>query len=194
MTRCRTSDWAFNIFLTVDRENEADVADRAGRVDVGNEFYCAPHMRYWPLVWMRRRSKPHGEMQNENLNQKAIPWKPDFSGFCGRAVVCLFAGSSPAAEGVNYIDLFRTRAIKCIHPTVNPEKATVETVKEPEAKGDTTTVRVKAFYQGLLKKDSMEADLMIRQAGSIRQMKIQVLSDTGSVHKPCTLEQNWQDF
>jgi hypothetical protein len=91
-----------------------------------------------------------GEMQNENLNQKAIPWKPDFSGFCGRAVVCLFAGSSPAAEGVNYIDLFRTRAIKCIHPTVNPEKATVETVKEPEAKGDTTTVRVKAFYQGLL--------------------------------------------
>jgi hypothetical protein len=150
MTRCRTSDWAFNIFLTVDRENEADVADRAGRVDVGNEFYCAPHMRYWPLVWMRRRSKPHGEMQNENLNQKAIPWKPDFSGFCGRAVVCLFAGSSPAAEGVNYIDLFRTRAIKCIHPTVNPEKATVETVKEPEAKGDITTVRVKAFYQGLL--------------------------------------------
>ena len=43
MTRCRTSDWAFNIFLTVDRENEADVADRAGRVDVGNEFYCALH-------------------------------------------------------------------------------------------------------------------------------------------------------
>jgi hypothetical protein len=114
--------------------------------------------------------------------------------FASAAVVCLFAGSSPAAEGVNYIDLFRTRAIKCIHPTVNPEKATVETVKEPEAKGDTTTVRVKAFYQGLLKKDSMEADLMIRQAGSIRQMKIQVLSDTGSVHKPCTLEQNWQDF
>jgi hypothetical protein len=133
-------------------------------------------------------------MQNENLNQKAIPWKPDFSGFCGRAVVCLFAGSSPAAEGVNYIDLFRTRAIKCIHPTVNPEKATVETVKEPDTKGDTTTVRVKAFYQGLFKKDSMEANLIIRQAGSIRQIKVQVLSDTGPAHKECALEQNWQDF
>jgi hypothetical protein len=52
--------------------------------------------------------------------------------FASAAVVCLFAGSSPAADAVNYTDLFRTRAIKCIHPTVNPEKATVETVKEPD--------------------------------------------------------------
>jgi hypothetical protein len=110
------------------------------------------------------------------------------------AMVCLMAGSSLAADTANYTDLFRTRAIKCIHPTVNPEKATVEISKGPETQGDTTTVRVKAFYQGLLKKDAMEADLIIQQAGSIRQMKVQVLSDTGPIHKPCTLEQNWQDF
>ena len=114
--------------------------------------------------------------------------------FASAAIVCLLAGSSPAADAVNYTDLFRTRAIKCIHPTVNPEKATVETVKEPETKGDTTTVHVKAFYQGLFKKDSMEANLIIRQAGSIRQIKVQVLSDTGPAHKECALEQNWQDF
>jgi hypothetical protein len=110
-------------------------------------------------------------------------------------MVCLTAGSSLAADNVNYTDLFRTRAIQCIHPTVNPEKVTtVEVSKGPETQGDTTTVRMKAFYQGLLKKDSIEANLIIRQAGSIRQMKVQVLSDTGSVHKPCALEQNWQDF
>jgi len=66
--------------------------------------------------------------------------------------------------------------------------------KGPETQGDTTTVRMKAFYQGLLKKDSIEANLIIRQAGSIRQMKVQVLADTGPAHKPCGLEQNWQDF
>jgi hypothetical protein len=110
------------------------------------------------------------------------------------AIVCLLAGSSPAADAVNYTDLFRTRAIKCIHPTVNPEKATVETVKEPETKGDTTTVRVKVFYQGLFKNDFDEANLIIRQAGSIRQIKVQVLSDTGPAHKECAIEQNWQDF
>jgi hypothetical protein len=53
---------------------------------------------------------------------------------------------------------------------------------------------VKAFYQGLFKKDSMEANLIIRQAGTIRQIKVQVLSDTGPAHKECALEQNWQDF
>jgi hypothetical protein len=66
MTRCRTSDWAFNIFLTVDRESEADAADRAGRVDVGYEFYRALHTC---AIGRLCRSKPHGEMQNENLNQ-----------------------------------------------------------------------------------------------------------------------------
>ena len=110
------------------------------------------------------------------------------------AIVCLAADSSLAADNVNYTDLFRTRAIQCIHPTVNPEKATVEVSKGPETQGDTTTVRMKAFYQGLLKKDSIEANLIIRQAGSIRQMKVQVLADTGPAHKPCGLEQNWQDF
>jgi hypothetical protein len=103
-------------------------------------------------------------------------------------MVCLMAGSSLAADTANYTDLFRTRAIKCIHPTVNPEKATVEISKGPETQGDATTVRVKAFYQGLLKKDAMEADLIIRQAGSIRQMKVQLLSDTGPAHKPCALD------
>lgn len=112
----------------------------------------------------------------------------------GAAMICLMAGSSLAADTVNYADLFRERAIKCVHPTVNPEKATVEMEKGPETQGDTTTVRIKAFYQGLIKKDSMEANLLIRQAGSIRQMKIQVLADTGPAHKPCALEQNWQDF
>ena len=115
-------------------------------------------------------------------------------GFASGLVACLVTGTSLAADTIDYTDLFRTRAIKCIHPTVNPEKATVETLKGPETKGDTTTVRFKAYYEGWLKKHSMESELMIRQAGSIRQMQIKVLDDTGPAHKPCELETNWKDF
>jgi hypothetical protein len=118
---------------------------------------------------------------------------------CGRLAmvagiaVWAAAGAASAAE-VNYTDAFRAKALKCIHPTVNPEKATVEIEKPAETKGELTTVRLKAYYEGFMKKHSMEADLIVRQAGSIRQMKVKVLADTGPAHKPCALEQNWQDF
>ena len=106
---------------------------------------------------------------------------------------CLCLGNPAAADDVKYPDLFRDNAIKCLHPTVNPATATVEQTKAPEKSGDVTTVRLKAYYQGLIKKDVMEAELMVRQSGSIRQMKINVLADSAT-HKPCDLEKNWKDF
>ena len=35
---------------------------------------------------------------------------------------------------------------------------------------------------------------MIRQAGSIRQMKIKMLSDTGTAVLGCDMEKEWKDF
>lgn len=99
-----------------------------------------------------------------------------------------------AAEAVNYAEIFRTKAIKCVHSTVNPDKATVEILKGPDVAGEITTVRIKAFYEGLIKKNVMEAELMIRKAGSIQQMKIKMLSDTGTAVLGCDLEKNWKDF
>ena len=111
------------------------------------------------------------------------------------AALALFcATQATAAEAVNYAELFRTKAIKCVHTTVNPDKATVEILKGPETAGEITTVRVKAYYEGLIRKNTMEADLMIRQAGSIRQMKIKMLSDTGTAVLGCDLEKDWKDF
>jgi len=108
-------------------------------------------------------------------------------------VACLLVG--PAwADAPNYQDLFRSKALKCIHPTLTVDKATLETIKGPETSGEVTTVRLKVYYEGWMKKNVMESDLLIRQAGSIRQMRVKVLSDTGAAHKPCALESNWADF
>jgi hypothetical protein len=101
---------------------------------------------------------------------------------------------SYAADAPNYGDLFRAKALKCIHPTLNVDKATVEILKGPTTAGEITTVRVKAYYEGWLKKNVMESDIMVRQAGSIRQMMVKVLADSGSAHKKCDLEDNWKDF
>ena len=110
------------------------------------------------------------------------------------AGACLAATAASAADPVNYTELFRTKAIKCLHSTVNPDKATVEIVKPAEKAGEITTVRVKAFYDGLIRKNTLEADLMIREAGSIRQMRIKTLSDSAAAVGSCDLEKGWKDF
>ena len=115
------------------------------------------------------------------------------SGMIGLGALLCFAPAM-AEDAPNYADMFKKNAIKCVHPTANLEKATAEISKPAETTGDITTVRIKAFYEGLIKKNSMEADLMIRKSGTIRQMKIKVLSDTGTALSSCDLEKNWKDF
>lgn len=102
--------------------------------------------------------------------------------------------ASANAADTNYVDLFKKSVIRCIHSTVNPEKANVEVIKGPDVAGEITTIRLKTYYDGFVKKNVMETELMIRQAGSIRQMKINQLSDTGTSVGHCDLEKSWRDF
>jgi hypothetical protein len=106
----------------------------------------------------------------------------------------VFAAGAARADAIDYVALFKNNALKCIHSSVDPAKAQVEISKPPATEGEITTVRLKTFYEGLIKKNSMETDLMIRQSGSIRQMKIKVLSDTGTQLFGCALEKDWKDF
>jgi len=115
-------------------------------------------------------------------------------GCVGAAVLGVGGASSARAADIDYISLFRTKAIKCIHSTVNPDKATIEILKPAETAGEVTTVRLKVYYDGLIKKNTLESELMIRQAGSIRQLKIHILADTGTQVGTCALEKNWADF
>ena len=115
--------------------------------------------------------------------------------YAGIALLCLGppASAPVRAADIDYPGLFKSKILKCIHPTVSAEKATVEIVNAPATKGDITTTRLKAFYPGLIKKDAMELDVLVRQAGSIRQMKVDVLSDS-SVGGHCSLTKEWADF
>lgn len=107
---------------------------------------------------------------------------------------CL-AGVAPAgAAEIDYTKVVRERVLHCLHPGAHADTAKVEVEKPAEVKGDISTVRLKVFYSGMIKKHSMDLDLMVRQAGSIRQMKVDVLSDTGTELRKCELTNNWVDF
>jgi hypothetical protein len=114
--------------------------------------------------------------------------------FLGAFALSVSMAAADSAPPVDYVGLFRTKVLPCVHPTVEADKATIELRKEATTSGDITTARVGAFYAGLIKKNSMEVDIMIRQSGSIRQLKINVLSDTSAVHGSCDLTKNWADF
>lgn len=113
----------------------------------------------------------------------------------GAACMGLLAAVPAArAADTNYIELFRKNVVKCMHSSVNPDKALIEVIKGPETAGEITTVRMKTYYDGLVKRNVMETDMMIRQAGSIRQMKINNLSDSGTTMARCDMEKTWRDF
>jgi hypothetical protein len=100
--------------------------------------------------------------------------------------------TSPAS--LDYVEIFKTKIFPCIHPTVKTDTLKVELSKDAATSGDITTARVQAFYQGLINKNSMQVDIMVRQAGSIRQLKANVLSDTSALHGSCELVKDWKDF
>ncbi|MBV9757199.1 MAG: hypothetical protein JO047_09110 [Alphaproteobacteria bacterium] len=106
-----------------------------------------------------------------------------------------WAGQTPArAADLDYTKLVRERVLHCLHPAAHADTATVEVAKPAEVNGDISTVRLKVFYSGIIKKHSLDLDLMVRQAGSIRQMKVNVLADTGAEMRKCELANNWVDF
>lgn len=110
------------------------------------------------------------------------------------AALAVLAAPPARAADPDYVTLFRQKVLKCLHPTVNFDKATVEVSKGPDKVGETTTVRFKTFYDGLVRKNSMETEMMIRQSGSIRQMMVKPLADTGTGGGRCALEKSWADF
>ena len=129
-------------------------------------------------------------MSHEDCNRRAISaMRVALLGFG----LLAFAQTGNAAD-VDYAEIVKTKILKCLHPTVSPEKATVEVVKPATKNGDVSTTRYKVFYEGLVKKNAMELDLLVRQAGSIRQMKVNVLSDSGTGGGSCALAKNWGDF
>jgi len=112
------------------------------------------------------------------------------------AAVSILPLSSAVADTapVDYLELFKTKVMPCLHPTVKSDTVSAELRKEPATSGEITTARVEGFYAGLIKKNSLQVDIMVRQAGSIRQFQVKVLSDTSMLHGSCDLTTSWKDF
>ena len=104
----------------------------------------------------------------------------------------LLAGNALALD---YVDFARTTLLPCVHSTVNVEKAKAELAKDPVTEGDLTTARVKVFYKGWIRSNSMLFEIKNRHAGSINQVRAEVLEDSSPVSTPdCKYLQGWQDI
>jgi len=104
------------------------------------------------------------------------------------------SGAVRADDDIDYEDIAKNQGLSCLHPTVRTERAEVERLAPPRTEGDVTTTRLKMYYQCLIRRNNVEFDIMVRQAGSIRQMMVRVLSDTAPSTLPCALTSRWVDF
>jgi hypothetical protein len=105
------------------------------------------------------------------------------------------AGPVRAADpAIDYVAIAKAKVLKCLHPTVKPDGATAEITKPTVTEGDVSTTRIKMFYSGMIKKNSVELEILVRKAGSIRQMRVNVLADTATEVGSCNLTKNWVDF
>ena len=112
------------------------------------------------------------------------------------ACVTVFAVASvnsAFAEPVNYEKITRERILQCLHPTTDPKKATVEVVKTSTSNQGEET-RVKVFYEGLVRKNALEMDVMIRRAGNISQLQVKVLADSSPSLSSCPMTKYWIDL
>ncbi len=110
--------------------------------------------------------------------------------------ICLaMALHATAADSDNVLSFVQKELLKCIHPTISVEKAKVEIDKPTVTEGDTSTTRVRVFYEGMVKKNTMMVEVM-EKTGKPPLVKVQVLEDTGTGHSPTCkyTKEGWQEL
>ena len=110
--------------------------------------------------------------------------------------VCLaMALPATAADSDNVLSFVQKELLKCIHPTIKVDKAKVEIDKPTVTEGDTSTTRVRVFYEGMVKKNTLLVEVT-EKAGKPRLVKVQVLEDTGTGHSPTCkyTKPGWQEL
>lgn len=100
-----------------------------------------------------------------------------------------------SASAMDYLNFAQTELLKCVHPTTNLEKAKAEIAQEAATEGDVETARVRVFYKGWVKSNSVLFEIKNRKCGSINEVRAEVLEDTGSGKSPvCKYLDGWQDL
>jgi diaminopimelate epimerase len=101
----------------------------------------------------------------------------------------------PAAASVDAVSFVKQELLHCIHPTVKVDKAQVEIDKPTVSDGDTRTTRVRVFYEGAIKKNSMLVEVM-EKTGKPTLVRAHVLEDIGTGHSPSCkyTKEGWQEL
>jgi hypothetical protein len=110
--------------------------------------------------------------------------------------ICLaMALPATAADSDHVLSFVQKELLKCIDPTINVDKAKVEIDKPTVTEGDTSTTRVRVFYEGMVKKNTMMVEVM-EKTGKPPLVKVQVLEDTGTGHSPTCkyTKEGWQEL
>src|SRR5262249_49756565 len=89
----------------------------------------------------------------------------------------------PLTASADAVAFVQKDLLKCIHPTVNVDKAKIEIDKPTVNDGDMSKTRVRVFYEGTIKKNSMLVEVM-EKTGKPPLVRAQVLEDTGTGHSP----------
>ncbi len=108
--------------------------------------------------------------------------------------VCLAMAFPPTASA-DAVSFVQKELLHCLHPTIKVDKAKVEIDKPTVTEGDTSTTRVRVFYEGAVKKNTMVVEVM-EKAGKPPLVRAKVLEDTGTGHAPnCKYtKEGWQEL
>ncbi|MBF0152223.1 MAG: hypothetical protein HQL64_00550 [Magnetococcales bacterium] len=109
--------------------------------------------------------------------------------------VALLAFSATSAHAFDYIKFATEKTLKCAHPTVS-EAIKTEYVNPAKMEGGVETARVKIFYKGMMKNNSMTVEYRMIEAkeANLTLVRGKVLEDTANTGtKSCPHFEAWEE-
>jgi hypothetical protein len=104
-------------------------------------------------------------------------------------------GGTAMAANFDFMGFAKGTFLNCAHPTTDVAKAKFEFDKEPAqdaADPQITKARVKIFYEGWVKKNSMTVDIFYLETPSLKLVHCEVLEESsGTGEGSCKYTSGW---
>ena len=117
--------------------------------------------------------------------------------FVALLVVSLLSvlGGTALAADFDFLGFAQNTFLNCAHPTTDAAKAKVEFDKQPAQDASDpqiTTARVKIFYSGWMKKNSMTVDISYLETPTLKLVHCDILEETaGTGEGSCKFADGW---
>ncbi|MBF0460430.1 MAG: hypothetical protein HQL87_03460 [Magnetococcales bacterium] len=107
----------------------------------------------------------------------------------------LLAFSAVSAQAFDFVKFATEKTLKCAHPTVSGA-IKAEYVNQPKVEAGMETARVKVYYKGMVKNNSMTVDYSMVEVKEAKLLLVHglVLEDSsGSGTKSCPHFEAWEE-